>query len=776
MFYDKNTCVMRKFRLLAFAMAYTVLSLSLYSCNDPGEVHKEPAVILEKEAVYATSLTFTIRPADAQKCAWVCVAAGTEIPTAARILSDGTGADAIKESTVTASGLEPATEYVIVAAVSGKGGTAVSEKLIMTTLDAAQETETVELTLDKAVRDQENSIPGEYRILLTGAEGKYDLTLDMFAATDSEVLPAATYSVADDTKPGTLGKKGSSLKIKGEKDENTFVSGSVKVSVLAGLYTLDVNLTSVAGCTFKGVFTGKIENMEVDEPEGPYEMTFTNVVCDNEYAVPGEFYIIMKDADGMHELILDVFAAEDAVALPAGTYKLGSGDMYLNDEYTFLKIKPEGATNTTVVMFGEGTVEVSNDNGMYTLDISLVAEEDGRIYESRFEGKITGMPVEPSETVEFTVDEASLHFNSDPAAGNFYIKLNDKSWKYEMGLDFYAAPGSQSLPAGTYTIGEEGVPGSLGKSSYLDTYNPSSNNYFQSGTVTVTKAGGVYTFEMSLLGRDDNRLFNGRFEGVVKDMPSEPAGEEYGFTLTDANMHFNSDPATGNFYIKLNDKSWNHEMALDFYAAPGSPNLSAGTYIIGEDNEENSLGKSSYLTVYNPYSNNYFSSGSVIVAKEGDTYTFDMNLVGRDDNRVFKGSFTGRIKDMPSDPVAEAYEFVMTAAKYHFNTDPAAGRFYVKLNDAAWDHEMSLDFYVSPGTESLPAGTYTVGENGVAGNLGTASCLDIYKPYSSNYFKSGSVAVSKDGDTYTFDMELTGRDDDRLFKGSFEGTIASDDL
>ncbi len=634
---------MKKIRLLALFATFVAVSLTIGSCKEAAEEVKMPKVTLSKVEATPNSLTFTVEPSDAQKCAWLYVEEGSETPDANQIISTGTHVSCEKTSTVTVTELKPASMYVVLAAVSGKDGTAVYDKLVMETLEESGQ----------------------------------------------------------------------------------------------------------------------------EKPEGQYEITFTDVVCDNQYADPGEFYIIMKDAKGEHDLKLDFFAPEDAVALPEGTYKIGDGEepFILNKEYTFLNIKAVGSTSTDVVMFSEGTVDVSNDGGKYVLDVNLVAAESGNVYKSHFEGVIKGMPTEPSEVIEVAMSAANLHVNSDAAAGYFLVKLNNDSWSHEMSLQFYAAAGSGVLPDGVYTVGDSKKPGTIGIGSCLDIQNKGSN-YFKSGTVSVTRNGDIYKLETNLTGRDDDRLFKVTFEDRINGMETEE--QKVIELVATSSTLYSSSPDKGQFYVKFNDADWTFDMAVDFYAAAGSVILPSGTYSV----KDGSVGAKSYVELYESSvtKRHDLSAGTVEVAKEGNVYTIRMNLTSKTESALLKITFTGEIKDMPVEEPENVYNFSLDVAKYHLNSKPEEGYFLVKLNNNSWSHEMSLQFYAAAGSEILPDGVYTLGDSKTPGTIGVGSCLDIQNK-GSNYFKAGKVVVSKTGDVYKFDMNLTGRDDGRIFKGTFEGKI-----
>ena len=78
--------------------------------------------------------------------------------------------------------------------------------------------------------------------------------------------------------------------------------------------------------------------------------------------------------------------------------------------------------------------------------------------------------------------------------GEFYIKMNDVDWNYEIALSIFAEEGYDDLPAGTYTVGSENLPGTLSTKSYIDTYSPSyTSYYFKSGTLVVDFNEGIHT-------------------------------------------------------------------------------------------------------------------------------------------------------------------------------------------------------------------------------------------------------------------------------------------
>jgi len=94
----------------------------------------EMSLSLSQIDVKASSVSFSITPVNASKVAYMVVP-GSDVPDAAVILSEGTEADATQTGTYKAGGLQPETEYTVVAAaldLAGKG-TLAAEPLNITT-------------------------------------------------------------------------------------------------------------------------------------------------------------------------------------------------------------------------------------------------------------------------------------------------------------------------------------------------------------------------------------------------------------------------------------------------------------------------------------------------------------------------------------------------------------------------------------------------------------------------------------------------------------------
>ena len=125
-----------------YLLALSLVAVTFASCSDDNDAPVVPVVPVVEPTVSVvageatqTTLSFTITPEDAENCAYMCIEAGEEIPSAEEILAGNLVVSATEPTTVEVADLTPATEYIIVAAVSNENSVAVSEPVHMTTLE-----------------------------------------------------------------------------------------------------------------------------------------------------------------------------------------------------------------------------------------------------------------------------------------------------------------------------------------------------------------------------------------------------------------------------------------------------------------------------------------------------------------------------------------------------------------------------------------------------------------------------------------------------------------
>ena len=235
-----------------------------------------PVVTLTAGATAPTTLTFTVGLADTEKAAYVCLekADGTPVPTAEKILTDGTAIAQAGEITV--DNLKDGTTYVIAVAASNK--------------EVYSEVKSIEMATDKdlsgpAVFDRQVAggyygIPeggryGEYLVILAdgeavGADGVYatigagrtmSLNLYQFAPTNMNniVLPDRTYKYATDKSISTFHPAYCMVNDgKGNITKVEFKAGTIAVTKSGSTFTVKATLTTTDDKEFTASYTGPI--------------------------------------------------------------------------------------------------------------------------------------------------------------------------------------------------------------------------------------------------------------------------------------------------------------------------------------------------------------------------------------------------------------------------------------------------------------------------------------------------------------------------------------
>ncbi len=508
-----------KFKYLLYAALASTLTFAACGDDDPIPTpapEKEPTVAVTAGKADVTELTFTVTPADAKECRYVCVE-NIDGFDAEKILAEGT-AVAAEATSVTVEGLAPETEYTILAAVRGGANndkTALSQVLKMTTL-AEPEPEPVKLTLVSA--DRTSGSDGNFFIRFKDADDKHIMEVDFYAAADAKYLPAGTYTVSAEDQPGQIGSHYSRIQFAEQSADEwiKFTEGTAEVAIADDeTYTFKMSFTLTDGVVVEAEYTGEVANMSTSLV---IDLTATEAVRIHEDKDAGEFYIKLTDGyKTMDGIGLDLYAEASAETLPAGVYTVGEG----TEPGTATKKSYAAPYSPTYASryFASGTVTVSVEGDVYTFEIDVV-DTEGAIIKGHYTGEVKDM--KPALVIDLTATEA-VRIHEDKDAGEFYIKLTDGYKTMDgIGLDLYAEASAETLPAGVYTVGEGTEPGTATKKSYAAPYSPTyASRYFASGTVTVSVEGDVYTFEIDAVDTE-GAIIKGHYTGEVQDMKPAP--------------------------------------------------------------------------------------------------------------------------------------------------------------------------------------------------------------------------------------------------------------
>ena len=302
------------------------------------------------------------------------------------------------------------------------------------------------------------------------------------------------------------------------KEDYTFVktngqrlsvaAGTVTVSNVAKVYTIEAELTLSDGTITKGKYVGELAKYS------QYFTTAMNAAAyDDDAKRKGEFGVTFSDEDFTCEAYFDFYAAEDATTLPDGVYTY-------SEEHTPGTFSEKSYFETYAPYIHSALLEGSTitvEGGKITFDL-LIA--DGRKGEFTFEGTITGTPTfKGDDVVTYTATAAAYNSNQKRDKGEFYIKLNDAVWTFEMAVDIYADRAATLLPAGTYTFSDSKEPGTFTSKSYMDLYSPYTSYTFAEGsTITVTEVEGGLRLVMDFVATNGDE-FRVVFEGEITGTP-----------------------------------------------------------------------------------------------------------------------------------------------------------------------------------------------------------------------------------------------------------------
>ena len=391
-----------------------------------------PVVTLTAGATAPTTLTFTVGLADTEKAAYVCLekADGTPVPTAEKILTDGTAIAQAGEITV--DNLKDGTTYVIAVAASNK--------------EVYSEVKSIEMATDKdlsgpAVFDRQVAggyygIPeggryGEYLVILAdgeavGADGVYatigagrtmSLNLYQFAPTNMNniVLPDRTYKYATDKSISTFHPAKTYCMVndgKGNITKVEFKAGTIAVTKSGSTFTVKATLTTTDDKEFTASYTGpitiedktavKIEplpDLENDVTNATFIRALAKYYNNDAQPTVNDDYDYLIGAGHMVSLYLTTALSEEMV-LQEGTYTVSDtgtpGTYAPGEQIEFMDsmlamgtyCEERNASNESVYGFiTSGTVTVTKVGTNYRFVLDFTTDK-GRKVSGTYEGAV----------------------------------------------------------------------------------------------------------------------------------------------------------------------------------------------------------------------------------------------------------------------------------------------------------------------------------------------------------------------------------------------------
>ena len=226
--------------------------------------------------------------------------------------------------------------------------------------------------------------------------------------------------------------------------------------------------------------------------------------------------LTLTDAEG-NEATFDLYiesAGKDYLPTNEFTVAEGTAPGTLGKgSYSYLTIGGEKLSIEEGELFVEADLEDVTEEGVfYHVEGQLTA--GGRIFTILFDGYVAGTR-DPNAPVEIVCSNAVLMDINDPQPGEFYVKLNDADWNYEIVFDFQASADAAYLPSNTYSMDWGTLLPKTGLTGY---YGAPTADALTECEIEVMFENNVYTIEANAVG-DNGTKFHIVYEGKIENMP-----------------------------------------------------------------------------------------------------------------------------------------------------------------------------------------------------------------------------------------------------------------
>ena len=534
---------MKKILFSLLGRALLLVSLTaLASCNDDKTEPSggTPSVAIGEITPQSDRLTFALTLRDAEKAFYLCLPATESAPSAETLAAQGIPVS--QSQTVTVDGLLPETAYTI-SAVAMQGdrlGSVATASATTAPSDAEPavkltpvEATTTSLSFSLEMQDcaraayllianpKQGQTPDAEEILRSGTTVESDGT-----HTVNELTPATTYLIA----------------AVGEKD-------SKRSEVVT------IEMTTGFDASAPATFDRQVAGFYYGVPAG-YNYAEYYVVLSEGEATEQEGIYTTTGAGRTLSIALYYFEPLSGdPAITQGTYKYATSKSLR----TFDPEKTRGTVNDgkggiRQIEFKEGTIDVRLSGSTYPITASLVTT-DGEEFTGSYTGPLTLEnreeeqeqnlpPLEKELTGMSFVRAIAKYYNNDettdqctvelydvePGGSDGYYYLLDAGHK--LSVDFLVATGDDAqIVEGTYTVADTNaaltlIPGYeesfLGSTMALGTYceeyseeRVSTYGFASSGTVTMTRTGDTYSFDVKLKTSKGYRI-EGTYEGAIE--------------------------------------------------------------------------------------------------------------------------------------------------------------------------------------------------------------------------------------------------------------------
>lgn len=479
-----------------------------------------------------------------------------------------------------------------------------------------------------------------------------------------------------------------------------------------------------------------------------------------EFFAANNWALTLFDAEG-NEATFDLYIeSAGSDYLPSNEFEVADGTApgtLGKGQYSYLTIGGETLLIEEGELFVEADTEEETENGGVFYHVEGMLTAGGRLFSIVFDGEVEGTR-NPNLPVEIVCTNAVLMDINDPQPGEFYVKLNDASWNYEIVFDFQTAADAAYLPSNLYSLADGTLLPKTGLSGY---YGAPSADALTACEIEVMVENGVYAIEANAVG-DNGTKFHIVYEGQIENMPEvimlEQIYAQVSWYETSGMVILSDVPAT-NMEEMMASFNWCGALSLESGTSmeylngffPGEPTEDA-TYI---DTENSSIQFRS-VPGAEPEAGMIIREKSFVnvmtVMPDQDLTLIEFQLMSMDMNgvkKVWVGSFMGPLygSSVSTDPV----DFPVYGVK-NANLEKHEGNLY-QITFGTLSGPLTINFYA----EEFAAGAYHFDANGGSEKTFNGSFkrlgLDWDEEDTVFEFESGAIGVAKQGDGWMFQFE-----------------------
>lgn len=463
-------------------------------------------------------------------------------------------------------------------------------------------------------------------------KGLPTVNLDTYGPSQKYLTPG-TYIVSEDT---SLERRIDTLEMYTNVETNGNKVGIAGGEMVVedgpeGSYLINFEFTLKDGTELKGVWSGfinnygKVINLTANSARQSYLSQFA----------PGQMRITFNDNSWSFEAAIDFYLKPFATTLTPGIYTYTPNPTYGQFECggRGTNITNFNPYETWQIATGEVYVQANRVEVRFIL-------EDGREAYLNYEGDITYREELPVNTL----NSLSTSVYNQGA----YI-LDFQGQNAAIRLKAYSQEGANNIVPGVYQVktvyGSEDrsmTINALGENSFVVVNG--SNVMLSGGYMLVEKNKGSYDIYLDF-SLNNGTNYRAKYTGVLPAAVN--IGDEQFETIelapaTEAKRSYLNNAQPGEFFMKLNNSSWEYWLALDFFVSPDATSIPSGTYTFSATPTVGNIGPESYVDIYSPsYSSPDIIAGEVVVTANADG-TAKYVLTGTlSDDRYIKCTFEG---------------------------------------------------------------------------------------------------------------------------------------